>query len=139
MPLFVDALCGSLSALWWLPLQNSDYEVFTCLHFSGFHSANQVDGDIESELVTHDFSIPFACPRSHGGKQLRVILLAPSALEDGCRQETISRLDRFSSLTGGRDVVIAFLQSEEPDQGSRYTLHGLLDLQSMFVFIHLMD
>lgn len=63
------------------------------------------------------------------------MLLTPSALEDSCRQETISRLDRFSSLTGGRDIVIAFLQSEEPlpEQGGRYSLHPLLDLQSMFV------
>lgn len=93
---------------------------------------------IESNLLGHDFSIPFASSRSIGDKQLRVILLDASALQDSCRQKTISRLDRFSSLTEGHDIVIAFLQSEDPLEAQpaerrRCCLDYLLDLQSMFV------
>ena len=90
---------------------------------------------LEARLRTHDFTFPLTRRNQGQGGQLHVVLLTPNSLEDGSRQETISRLRRFASLTGGRDIAIALLQSEsEPvaRHSREGSLHGLLALQTLY-------
>ena len=69
---------------------------------------------IESQLTTHDIEIPFgsALDPNTGNtlpaRQLRVLLLSPSAVNETKLDDTFKRIQHFASLTGGEDLAIVF-------------------------------
>ncbi|KAK3719115.1 hypothetical protein LTR37_004679 [Vermiconidia calcicola] len=69
----------------------------------------------ESQLSTHDLEIPYRSnddPRSDStspARQLRVLLLSPSAVSEPKLDATFKRIQHFASLTGGEDLAIVFL------------------------------
>ncbi|KAL2009513.1 hypothetical protein VTN00DRAFT_5320 [Thermoascus crustaceus] len=86
----------------------------------------------ESRLETHDFV--FEIPSSRRQQQLRVILLTPSSQPPN-GQDTTTRLEQFSTSTGGRGIAIAFLLSEEAftSASGRCILDGLVDAQALLL------
>ncbi|KAK5172135.1 uncharacterized protein LTR77_003773 [Saxophila tyrrhenica] len=90
----------------------------------GIHSL-QSDLDLrENNIVTHDLEIPFGSttdPRGRNttsSRRLRVLLLAPSAIDETKLTATFERIAHFASLTGGEDVAITFLLN--PPQTSNF-------------------
>ena len=74
----------------------------------------------ESRLDTHDLEIPFGAAvdpqmgTTLSGRRLRVLLLSPTAVTDETMQEIFNRIQRFASLTGGRDLAIVYLLCSPP-------------------------
>lgn len=64
-----------------------------------------------------------------------MILLTPSSLQPPSKQDTITRLEQFSTSTGGRGIAIAFLLSEEAftSASGRCNLDGLVNAQALYV------
>ncbi|KAF2771942.1 hypothetical protein EJ03DRAFT_349156 [Teratosphaeria nubilosa] len=73
----------------------------------------------ESKLTTHDLSLPFnptVGAKTTKTRRHRFLLLSPSAVADDDRiEETLKRIHRFASLTGGQDLAIVFLLSAPKD------------------------
>lgn len=69
----------------------------------------------ESQFTTHDIEIPFGSVviPSNGNtlltRQLRVVLLSPSTVNETKLDDTFKRIQHFASLTGGEDLAIVFL------------------------------
>lgn len=75
----------------------------------------------ESQLSTHDLFISIgaqADPRSGGavaGRQLRVLFFSSSATTNDKLSDTVERIRRFASLTGGQNLaIVMLLEAETP-------------------------
>ncbi|KAK3113284.1 hypothetical protein LTR53_009568 [Teratosphaeriaceae sp. CCFEE 6253] len=72
----------------------------------------------ESRLDTHDIAISLddgAGPMDGGALRcLRLLLLGPSSTDASKLEATLDRIQHFMSLTGGRDLAIAFLLQGPP-------------------------
>ena len=57
------------------------------------------------------------------------------SLQDRNKQDTISRIERFSNLTGGDCIAIAFLLSvvDNEEHAPRYGMHAFQSLQVVYV------
>ncbi|KAI7370645.1 hypothetical protein KC354_g1104 [Hortaea werneckii] len=77
-------------------------------------------GLLEKYLDTHDLALPLQPlldPRTgHGldARQLRLLLLSSSAVAEAQLEATVERVQRFASLTGGKDLAIIFLLASPP-------------------------
>ncbi|KAI7278050.1 hypothetical protein KC345_g6199 [Hortaea werneckii] len=77
-------------------------------------------GLLEKNLGTHDLILPFQLfvdPRTGhalAARQLRFLLLSSSAMAEAKLEATIERIQRFASLTGGKDLAILFLLASPP-------------------------
>lgn len=72
----------------------------------------------ENDLATHDIALyigPKIGPRTC---QLRVLLISPSTVSKGKIESTFERIQHLVHITGGQDVIIAFLIS--PPVGARF-------------------
>ncbi|OTA29373.1 hypothetical protein BTJ68_09877 [Hortaea werneckii EXF-2000] len=75
---------------------------------------------LEKNLDTHDLILPlqpFLDPRTGhalAARQLRFLLLSSSAVAEAQLEATIERIQRFASLTGGKDLAIVFLLASPP-------------------------
>ncbi|RMX81664.1 hypothetical protein D0869_06638 [Hortaea werneckii] len=75
---------------------------------------------LEKNLDTHDLALPlqpFLDPRTGhalAARQLRLLLLSSSAVTEAQLEATIKRIQRFASLTGGKDLAIVFLLASPP-------------------------
>ncbi|KAK5120359.1 hypothetical protein LTR85_006298 [Meristemomyces frigidus] len=80
----------------------------------------RIDSVTESQLSTHDVSIPLsAVVDSRTGnalstRHLRLLLLSRSAVAETKLDDTIKRIQHFASLTGGQDLAIVFLLAAPP-------------------------
>ncbi|PGH26759.1 hypothetical protein AJ80_01523 [Polytolypa hystricis UAMH7299] len=85
----------------------------------------------ESSIRTHDFEIPYV--QGTRSSSLLTLLFTPASLQTAARTDTIARIDRFYALTGGRDIVIALLLSENEEEanrpGAQVDMRPLLELQ----------
>lgn len=69
----------------------------------------------ENRLETHDLAIPLHASlntnicNTEATRELRVLLLAPSCTQELTLPNTLERVHRFASLTGGQDLAIVFL------------------------------
>ena len=79
------------------------------------HVISGSDSSGESQLDTHDLALPIGAtpdPRKDRAKnmrQLRVLVFSPTATADSKLPKTLDRVQRFTLLTGGEDLVILFL------------------------------
>lgn len=83
------------------------------------------------ESQNHDFSFCLA-----SGLNLHFLLLTPSSLELSNKQETVSRLRRFSTTSpASSQSAIAILLSEDPftTASGKYNVDGLLALQVLYI------
>lgn len=66
---------------------------------------------VENRLETHDLAIPIDAGATGQGatRQFRVLLLAPSWMSASNLPNTLDRIHRFTSLTGGQDIAVVFL------------------------------
>ncbi|KAI7265582.1 hypothetical protein KC343_g3801 [Hortaea werneckii] len=77
-------------------------------------------GLLEKNLDTHDLILPLQPllgPRTGhalAARQLRFLLLSSSAVAEAQLEATIERIQRFASLTGGKDLAIVFLLASPP-------------------------
>ncbi|KAI6792337.1 hypothetical protein KC360_g6627 [Hortaea werneckii] len=77
-------------------------------------------GLLEKTLDTYDLALPLqpllGPITSHGlaARQLRLLLLSSSAVAEAQLEATIERVQRFASLTGGKDLTIVFLLASPP-------------------------
>ncbi|KAI6905550.1 hypothetical protein KC318_g5907 [Hortaea werneckii] len=75
---------------------------------------------LEKNLDTHDLALPlqpYLDPRTGhalAARQLRLLLLSSSAVAEAQLEATIERIQRFASLTGGKDLAIVFLLASPP-------------------------
>ncbi|KAN0084753.1 P-loop containing nucleoside triphosphate hydrolase protein [Elaphomyces granulatus] len=85
----------------------------------------------ESYLESHDLTFPVSTRRPE--HRLRLILLTPFDISNSSRQETISRIVRFSRIGSAPDLAIAFLLCEEAftSASGRCRLSGYLSLQTL--------
>jgi hypothetical protein len=69
----------------------------------------------ENKLETHDLDIPLSTSlntqtgNTESMRHLRVLLMAPSGTLESNLANTLDRIHRFASLTGGQDLAIVFL------------------------------
>ncbi|MCJ1239473.1 hypothetical protein MMC14_007469 [Varicellaria rhodocarpa] len=92
----------------------------------------------ETNLYTHDlaFPLPPSPPISTSTRTLRVLLLSVASLHETAKLYTISRIERFSSLTGGDCIAMAILlhtSSDDAQQPPPDAMHAYTSLQ---VLIH---
>ncbi|MCJ1302332.1 hypothetical protein MMC08_005135 [Hypocenomyce scalaris] len=87
----------------------------------------------ETALRTHDLALPLPSTSKTGTSHLRVLLLSPSSVEESNRPETISRLERFSTLTGGDSIAIAFLLYLPQPLRSSSGMHAYMALQALLL------
>ncbi|KAI6826498.1 hypothetical protein KC365_g4924 [Hortaea werneckii] len=79
-----------------------------------------VEADTEKNLDTHDLALPLRPSvdpiTSHalGTRHLRLLLLSSSGVVEAQLDFTIERIQRFASLTGGKDLAIVFLLASPP-------------------------
>ncbi|GAB1740191.1 hypothetical protein NU219Hw_g5307t1 [Hortaea werneckii] len=77
-------------------------------------------GLLEKSLDTHDLALPlqpFLNPKTGhalAARQLRVLLLSLPVVAEAQLEATIERIQRFASLTGGKDLAIIFLLTYSP-------------------------
>lgn len=66
---------------------------------------------VENRLDTHDLAIPIdaGATATEAARQFRVLLLAPSWMSASNLLNTLDRIHRFTSLTGGQDIAVVFL------------------------------
>jgi hypothetical protein len=78
----------------------------------------------ENKLETHDLDIPLSTSlntqtgNTEATRRLRVLLMAPSGMLEPNMPNTLDRIHRFVSLTGGQDLAIFFLLN--PPKTSRF-------------------
>lgn len=85
------------------------------------------------ESQNHDFNFCLA-----PGLNLQILLLTPSSLETANKQETVSRLQRFSTTSpASSQIAIAILLSEDSftTASGKYNLDGLLALQVLYIIL----
>lgn len=93
------------------------------LHRRPYVSTDGLTATAESQLGTHDLALPVTTsidPRTGStvaSRTLRVLLFSPSSVSDEKLSETVERIRRFASLTGGHDLAIAFLLQSAPSAG----------------------
>lgn len=91
---------------------------------------------VEAKLETHDFELLLNTNEKRAQRRLYVLLLTPASVESEARHDTTARLERFSALTAGHDLVIALLLSEESltgVHGRQADITALLQLQNLCV------
>lgn len=87
---------------------------------------------IEHDLQDHDFVFQLGSAPHN----LRILLLSPSSLGPPKRQETITRLERFSPYvtSNPQTNAVGFLISEDPftRASGRCNLDGIVGLQVLY-------
>jgi hypothetical protein len=73
----------------------------------------------ETNFQTHHISLPLpiTLTSQKNSSTLFILLVSPSDLSLSEMPNTIRKLERFSSLTGGANVLVAFILSEEESSG----------------------
>ncbi|KAI7232392.1 hypothetical protein KC330_g5943 [Hortaea werneckii] len=75
---------------------------------------------LEKNLDTHDLALPLqpwldpGSGHALAARQLRLLLLSSSAVAEAQLEATIERIQRFASLTGGKELAIVFLLASPP-------------------------
>ncbi|KAK6432004.1 hypothetical protein LTR95_011825 [Oleoguttula sp. CCFEE 5521] len=75
----------------------------------------------EYDLGTHDLAIPINPSAKGTTRQLRVILLSNADTNEDMLPEILTRIERFTALTGGVDLAIVFLLSSPETSASSVT------------------
>lgn len=87
---------------------------------SGWHCGlmNGLTVSTESQLTTHDLALPMS-PNTGADagrtRHLRALLFSPSAANEDVLPQSVERIRRFASLTGGQDLAIVFLLDPPAD------------------------
>ncbi|KAA6415925.1 MAG: hypothetical protein FRX48_00644 [Lasallia pustulata] len=89
----------------------------------------------ETTLETHDLALPLHSASGIGTPRLRVLLLSPSSIEASNRTATTTRIERFSTLTGGDSIAIVFLlHLPKPQPSPQHSgLHAYMTLQALLL------
>jgi len=77
----------------------------------------------ESSHPTHDLAIPLHNQRHPTQRTLRLLVFTPTTLNPTTHSATLSRIQHFAVLTGGRDIAILFLLTPSPSQPTSNPTH----------------
>ena len=95
----------------------------------------------ESKLMTYDLAFSVPSRDCQSANTLHLLVLTPSSLTEGVKAVTFARIERFSALTGGHSVAIAFLLSSSNAvmSGTCSGLHEFSSLQILYLVSHLLS
>ncbi len=80
-------------------------------------------------------ALPVSRSRASKSSHNRFLLLSATSIQAVDRQETLSRVERLSTLTGGRNVAVVFLLSETSSSSTNIDgMHAYIELELLSVF-----
>lgn len=74
--------------------------------------------NLEDQLSTHDICLSFPATQGRHDRKLRLLLLSPEDTLEAAQQQTLARIQHFSSSTGGVDIAIIFSMQATPPAAS---------------------